>query len=60
MRDVERSLLNKEKDTGRRKSQLESNDLNKPVQGSKRKKKKTICKNDDKHKEQQKVKSGDF
>lgn len=38
MRDVERSLLNKEKDTGRRKSQLESNDLNKTVTDQKGKK----------------------
>ena len=43
-----------------RKPQLESNHFSKPIYRSKRKKKKTFCKSDNKHKEQQKDKHEDI
>ena len=54
MNNAEEWLSNLQEDIGWRKSQLESNHLNKPIYRSKRK---TEC--DDKHKEQQKDKHED-
>ena len=55
---LKRQKREEKKEIGWRKSQLESNNLNKPVYRSKRekKKKKSYCKSDYKHKEQKKDK----